>query len=109
VEYQHVVEVLNKLSHKRRLVACRSQEEAETFSNIFNLVSSYRHYQSQIVGGGEGPEFVSEWVVQYLKHQGEMYLSTEMIKPGNIQNLVNFGRENSAIKSLIFGSPISFR
>jgi hypothetical protein len=43
--YTHLVEMLNKKTQKRRLIACESAVHADEYVNLLNLVNSYLNYE----------------------------------------------------------------
>lgn len=107
--YTNLVELLNKDTKKRRIIACNSKATANQFICLFNLVSAYRHYEQMFVEEGkEGPSFITDWVQNYQEHQGIMEFNEEILYKDNLKYLLTFGRENDSVKSLVFnGDSIS--
>ena len=78
--YSSLVELLNKDTKKRRIIACSSKATANQFICLFNLISAYRNYEQMFVEEGkEGPSFITDWVQNYQEHQGVMELSQEIL------------------------------
>ena len=62
-----MIELRNLSNRKIRLVALKSKQEMEIFISIFNLVASFRRYE-HVFGENAGPQFISLWVKDYMKH-----------------------------------------
>ena len=43
--YTHLIEMLNKKTQKKRILACESAAAAEEYVNLMNLVNSYLNYE----------------------------------------------------------------
>lgn len=43
--YTHLIEMLNKKTQKRRILACESATQAEEYVTLLNLVNSYLNYE----------------------------------------------------------------
>ena len=78
--YHLMIELLNVTNQKKRLVALKSKHEMEIFIRLFNLITSYRKYEDVFnEGSGGGPEFITNWVKNYMRHRGDMVLDAEVI------------------------------
>lgn len=46
--YSHLIEMYNKKTCKRRIIACESASAADDFTNLLNLVNSFLNYEALI-------------------------------------------------------------
>jgi hypothetical protein len=49
VPYLHVIEMYNKKTCKRRIIALESSSLADEFVNLLNLVNSFLNYEAMLV------------------------------------------------------------
>lgn len=127
----HVVEMFNKKTMKRRVLACESAAAADDLVNLLNLVNSFLTYEqllskensshstvlqqalhdsniNPVSRTAGGPLFLTNWVRTYLNHNGMLEWSEEFYETDNFPYLLAFGRESEAVKALVFGESLSF-
>ena len=83
----------------------------EIFVDLFNLISCFRTYEAKIAerGGDEsGPQYIPDWVRSYIEHRGIITFTSEILTRKNVEYLIYFTEENSAIKGIVFDENLRF-
>ena len=131
--YQHVIEMFNKKTCKRRIIACDSAAMADQYLVLLNLVNSFLTYEQLLSKEAEnnnfaaepskeastsalnqrrpqvaGPVFITNWVKTFIRHGGVMEFSEEYFEQQNFPYLLAFGRETDAVKAMVFAESFRF-
>lgn len=129
--YQHVIEMFNKKTCKRRIIACDSSAAADSYLVLLNLVNSFLTYEQLLSKEAEnnfvepskeqstsalnqrrpqvaGPVFITNWVKTFIRHGGTMEFAEDFFEQQNFPYLLAFGRETDAVKAMVFAESFRF-
>ena len=55
-----------------------------------------------------GPAYIPEWVRSYTEHRGIITFTNELLLRKNVEYLIFFTEDNSAIKGIVFDQNLLF-
>ena len=109
-----MIELHNLETKKMRLVSLKSYDDMEIFIDLFNLISCFRTYEAKIADHGgdkdseSGPQYIPDWVKSYTEHRGIITFTNEILMRKNVEYMIYFTEENSAIKGIVFDESLLF-